>query len=444
MLRLTRPIQLWAVASIWLLGASFITNAQDPGAPQASTATLPSPPQSAGGDFTLVTTGGARQLAEEYVAGKGWSVGWDLDKSWGVWIGDSTLMAADATGLSLGLLDATLDAKFQMAEYLAGVTEGATLRTSMKNPEQRAKEREHLDTLTKQPGGDPVAAGIRDLLDSCSPGEDTAGVAIRSRITNASKTSAQTAIPGMIIAATFAKMNDDGLDGTISVVVIQTPRSRQMADAILGRGPAVTGTAKESIKQFVDGLSPAALVYSTGATTRMNDKGELCFIGFGVGSVDGTEAEEQRLARDDAMQDATASIRYVAGEWIEGDRLNLKTAEKTKYVDGTVESTSVKSQQSRIASLAAGLQMPGVVTVLEKTFDSPKLGRLVCIVREWNLSQAKNAAFWRETLRAQGGWKGGTGVQPDGGNSSARSTTPTPPVKKSVPSGSGGAGVDED
>lgn len=438
---------MFAFLTTSIVAISTIVTAQDPGSPVngpgTQPVTQPAAPASAGGDFVLVSSGGTRQLAEDYIAKKGWNLGWDIDKSWGVWIGDSTLLAADPTGLSLGMLDAALDAKFQYAEYLAGVTESLTLRTSIKNPEQRTKERNRLDVLSKAPGGDPVAAGIKDLLDSTASGEDVTGVAFRTRITSASKTSAQTAIPGMIVVATFVQTDAKGLDGTVSVVVISTPNSRKMADALLGRGPTVIGASKESTKDFVNGLSPEALVYSTGATTRFNDKGEMCLLGFGVGSVDGTEAEEQRFARDEATQDSTASIRSIAGEWIEGSRLLLKTAEKTKWVDGKVESTSAKAQELRIAAIAKGLQMPGVVTILEKTFDHPKLGRLVCIVREWNLSQAKNAAWWREKLLEQGGWKGGDGVQPEQPGSTGSYTQPTVPSTKSVPSGSGGAGADE-
>lgn len=418
--------------------------AQDPGTPATEPITLPAPPESTESEFVLVTSGGSRGAAEAFLAEKGWSTGWDLDKSWGVFIGDATLLAADATGLSLSMTDAALDAKFQYAEYLAGVTEGLVLRTSEKNPEARTKERNRLDALAQGPGGDPVAAGIRDLIDSTPSGEDTSGVAFRSRITKVSKTTAQTAIAGMIVAAAFVRTDENGLDGEISVVVMTTPRSRQIADALLGRGPTVTGTAKNTIKEFVNGLSPEALVFTTGSTTRMNEKGELCLLGFGVGSVDGDEAEERRFARDEATQEATSEIRTVAGEWVEGFRLSVKSADKTKYVDGKVEATSVKSQQSRIASVAKALMMPGVVTVLEKTFDHPKLGRLVCVVREWNLSEAKNAAKWREILLAQGGWKGGAGVQPDPTKSTPSKTPPVPTGKKGVPSGSGGAGADEE
>lgn len=443
MSRLTIPTVGLVCFAFIACASQLIATAQDPGTPPTESVAQPAPPTGAGGGFVLVSMGGTRQSAEEHVAGKGWVVGWDVDKSWGVWIGDATLMAADPTGLSLGMLDAALDAKFQFAEYLAGVTEGLVLRTSVKNPAQRTSERNRLDALATAPGGDPVAAGIRDLLDSIPAGEDTTGVAFRSRITSASKTSAQTAIAGMRVDQVFVQTDEAGLDGTISVVLVCTPKSRQMADALLGIGPMVTGEAKDTTKNYVNSLSPEALVYSTGATTRLNDKGEMCLLGFGVGSVDGTEAEEQRFARDEATQDATASIRAVAGEWIEGSRLSLKTAEKTKWVDGRVEATSVKAQELRIAAVAKALQMPGVVTILEKTFDHPKLGRLVCVVREWNLSQAKSAAFWREALNAQGGWKGGAGVQPDRSGSGSGHTAPTLPPKRSVPSGQGGAGGDD-
>jgi hypothetical protein len=425
--------------------------AQDPGsgtqeAPAAvEQPDAPAEPPSA---FEIVASGGALAQAEAFLESKGWAKGWDIDKGWGVWIGVASLTAADPTGLALAMQDAQLDAKFQFAEYLGGVTESYTLKTSDKNPAQRKAEMDKLSELADQPGGDPVAASIRDLLSTCPEKPDpSVAFTFKNRISTASRTAAQAAIPGMVTVATFVATNEDGLEGEAAVVLVSTPKSRQLAEALMGRGPAPTGTPGMPLKDYVKTLTPEALVYSCGATYRMNEKGELCLLGFGVGPVDGSEAEEVRFATDEARQAATSDLRSVAGELVEGSRLMSRVAEKTKWVDGKTTSESSRSVSTRISTVAKGLKMPGVIDVHTVRVRHPVLGDLVCVVRSWNLSDAKIAATLREQFAAQGGWRGGEGVQPDrssNGGKGGNAVPPTQPRKPGVPSGGGGGGIDED
>ena len=438
-----------AVILSLLILAGSPASAQDPGAssdsPPTASVKLPEAPTEPTSAFEIVASGGARQRAEAFVASKGWVKGWDVDKGWGVWIGEASLTAADPTGLALAMQGAQLDAKFQFAEYLAGVTESYVLATTDKNPADRKDELDRMSSLAEQPGGDPVAAGIRDLLAS-APVEADPSVAFKTRTSAASRTAAQAAIPGMLTVATFVQTDEAGLEGTASVVLVSTPRSRQMADALLGRAPAPTGKPGLRLQDYVKTLSAETLVYSCGATYRTNEKGELCLLGFGVGPVDGNESEEVQFATTEARQAAAADLRAVAGELVEGARLMSRVAEKTKYVDGKVQSESSRSTSTRISTIAKGLMMPGVIIVSEQRVRHPVLGDLMCVVSSWNLSDAKNAANLRQQFAAQGGWKGGGGVQPDrsapspGGSQSA----PTQPRKPGVPSGGGGGGIDED
>lgn len=415
---------------------------QDPGTPPPAAVTQPAPPADPATVFEVVTGDSARSRAEAFIREKGWTEGWDVEKGWGVWIGEASLTAADATGLALAMTGAQLEAKFAFAEHLAGVTESYTLAMSQKNPAQRRTEMDRMQKQAEQPGGDPVAASIRDLLASC-PEQPDPSVAFRSRISTASRTAAQAAIPGMVTVATYVKTDKDGLDGTAAVVLVSTPNSRQMADAMLGRGPAPAGTPGTSLKEYVKGLKPEALVYSCGATYRMNEKGELCLLGFGVGPVDGPESEELKFATDEARQAATADLRAIAGELVEGSRLLSRVAEKTKWVDGKTTSESARSVTTRISTVAQGLKLPGVTDVEVRRVRNPVLGDLVCVVRAWNLTDAKNAAELRELFARQGGWRGGEGVQPGGGSATGEPTAPQAPKRKGVPSGGGGGGIDE-
>lgn len=436
------------VTLIMLLACCASVLAQDPGTPAGpngvATVSLPAPPENLQPSFELVSNSDAREQAQAFVDQQGWKVGWDPAKSWGVWIGSSSLLAEDATGLAVSLQGAQLDAKFQFAEYLAPVIASAALSTLEKNPAQIKAERERMDAATRREGGDPVAAAVRDLLASGSKtvSEDPS-IDRRSRVSTASRTAAQSAIPGMMVARTFVRTDASGLNGTVAVVMISTPKSRAIADSMLRGEPVAAGSPDpaRTLKAFVDSLSGETLVYGAGAGHRLNEKGELCALGYGVAGVDGNDPEDLRLAEQEATQAANAELRNLAGEMVMGNRLLSRVAERTRWVDGKQQAESFKGLQAMVGTFAMGLKMPGIVTVTSKRFRHPMMGDLVCVVRSWNLSDAKAAADLRAQFEQQAGWRGGDGVQP--GNGAATGANPPPARQRGVPSGQGGAPIDD-
>ena len=437
------PLTICAMALAQDPGAPVETPPSSSGGPASQGVSLPPPPDNVQPKFELVEGSDARQLADKYVTDQKWTAGWDLDKRWGVWIGSSSLTAEDATGLAVALNGAQLDAKFQFAEYLASVISTAATSMLEKNPGQIKAERDRMDARARLEGGDPVASAVRDLLDSGGATAADAGVERRSRISTASLTAAQAAIPGMMVAQTFVKTGPDGKNGTIAIVMLSTPKSRMIANAMLQGDPIprVAPDPARTLRKFVDSLSPEALVYGSGATYRVNEAGELCALGFGVGSVDGDDPDDLRLAEQEATQAANAELRNVAGELVLGRRLLSRIAERTKWADGRQAAESRKQVQLTVGTLARALGMPGITTVAQKRFRSKMLGDLVCVVRCWNLSSAQAAADLRKAFEEQGGWKGGPGVQP--GSGAGNGSTPTPRPEGGVPSGQGGAGIDE-
>jgi hypothetical protein len=334
---------------------------------------------------------------------------------------------------------AVLDAKFQFAEFLGAEASAATLKVADKNPTQRREELDRLDALIKRPGGDPAAETIRDLLQLAT--SDDTSVAWRNTIVSAGRTAMQRCIYGMVVINTFVDTGATGLEGTIAVVVMYTPKSRLMADALLGARSVPSDQPQGSIKDYVDGLPYDQLAFASGARHRVNERGDRCLLGFGMSSVDGSDPADIQFAMEEATQSATAQLRLVAGELIEADRLSSRTADARKLLDGTVKRESLKSFQNRVSSRAESLQMSGVTTVTTKRLRHNKLGDVVCVVRQWNLSDAKAAAALRAILDEQGGWKGGRGVVPDGRGGTASSSRPIKP--SGVPSGSSGETMDD-
>lgn len=449
---------LWSSAFAQDLGGTLLPEATEKDVEQSSTTgdeptsaearaipakevQLPPPPDNVSSQFEFVKNGDAGELAQEYVQQKGWRVGWDTDKGWGVFIGTGSLLADDPTGLAVSLNGAMVDAKFQYAEYLSGVIATAALTSLEKNPAELRAERDRMDALAKAAGGNPAASSIRDILDAGGR-EGEPNVKRRQRVSNASRTAAEAAIPGMMVAKTFVK---GGTDGSVAVVLVSTPKSRAVADAmVLGKSfPRAAPDASRTLRAYVDSLSPETLVYGCGAAYRMNEKGELCLLGYGVGSVDGAESEEVKIAELEATEAANFELRNAAGEMVVGSRLLSRVASNTQWVDGKAARESSISLNSTVGTIAQDLGCHGIETVVSKRVRSPVMGDLVCVVRSWNLSSAQSAAELRAQFSAQAGWKGGAGVQP-GRSASPEGVRPgAPPPRRSVPSGQGGGGIDE-
>ena len=103
-------------------------------------------------------------------------------------------------------------------------------------------------------------------------------------------------------------------------------------------------------------------------------------------------------------------------------------------------------KQSGVA-LVVTLIMLSLVTFLTVAFLSVARRERSSILVTQSQTDAKNAAALREQFAAQGGWRGGEGVQPDrtsGGSGGGNRVPPTQPRKPGVPSGGGGGGIDED
>jgi hypothetical protein len=413
------------------------------------TAQLPEPPAEQQSEFRFVKQGGTAELAKQFIADKGWSRGWDDEKRWGVFIGESELLSADPTGLALSMQTAQLRAKFQFAELMAAKIESGALSYSEKSPSDLTAIRGILESRETAEGGDPVASGIRKLLDSMPPGSDPAAqAAYRRGIVNASRTLAQAAMSGMTTVAAFVKTGSDMLEGKVSVVLVSTPRSRALADALLGRAGdhrgLLKGAPSVSLQKHVDGMTAEQLVYTTGTTYRRDERGNYCVLGFGVGSVKDGDTEG---ATDVALEMANSQIRMIAGELVIGSRMLASAAQRTGFRDGTAQSESFTSVQSQVGSLSKALRIPGIQDVDVKQVEHPVLGTLMVVIRSWDLGRAETAAWLRKQFEEQGGWRGGEGVEPRrpaDGTDGQGEATPTRNPRRGVPSGSGGGGIDEE
>lgn len=419
----------------------------------------PAAPAIRGSEFRFVDDKDVFAEAMKFVESKGWQVGWYEERGWGVYIGQFELISPNPTGLAMSMHAGCLQAKFEFAVQLGGRIEASSLAYNERSPGEREEIVRKLETRQRESGPDPVSQGIVEILRGVgaeggtnSPDKDTA---YRRGAVRVSRTVAQSAIPGMAVAATFVETTDaGGLEGKAAVVLVSTPRTRQLADAMLEKLTAAqaaelkTGAAGQALKDLVRGYSEEQLVYTTGATYAIDERGNYCVLGFGVDEI--TDGDEQS-AIDFATQFADAEIRVIAGELVVGSRMAARMSEKVKLKSGESESESLSAVSSSIMTIADGLTLPGITTVDQRTIEHPKLGALRIVIRSWNLGRSEAMARLREVFKMQAGYRGGEGVtaprnEQPAGRGGSDATSPRKPNRPAggVPSGRGGGGIPEE
>jgi hypothetical protein len=205
--------------------------------------------------------------------------------------------------------------------------------------------------------------------------------------------------------------------------MITTPKTRAVASALLGKPEQLAALGKsegkEKVSEWAKAITPDELLYTFGAKTRVNDKGELCLVGFGHAVVEGQEREDVQIAEKTASQMADTVMRNVAGEMIVGSTTLSRLTDKVKMADGTQFSKNLSSLRERINQVAKELNVRGLSIIRTQRVQHPKLGPCVIVVKEWNVAAAMKAGELAKALDAAGGWKGGDGLGGSGGGAAA-------------------------
>jgi cytochrome c5 len=392
--------------------------------------TLPeAPAQSA--SACLTDRPSARDAAQKVLDDRHWSEGYDTERDWGIWIGTATISGPDVNHRASAIEEAMLDAKWEFAKYLGSKIASASAKLMEQHPDQRAAQMAELKK--RAAGGDSNAQDMLNALsaagdDASRPGAPAPSNAQwRKRMEQASATIAQNAVSGMIVYQSFERAGKGDDDGEVAVIMMTTPKTRAVAEALLGRPnkAALTGERKDRIVDWVKGMSDNELAYTFGAKTRLNENGELCVIGFGHAVPGGPEREWEMAAATKADEEADVAIRKLAGSMIQGVVAMSKVSDKTKLADGSLRSESKDSMKQKIDEAANWLTLLGSSRVM-----APKVVRAnpryadVVVVKEWNVTKAIKAGEIAAGIKQSGGFKGGDGLGADG-----KGGTPAPAQK---------------
>jgi hypothetical protein len=370
---------------------------------------------------------------------KGYREGYDTETDWEVWTGTGEMVDLTPEARTLAFIEAQLEAKAKFATSVAGRTASASQRIFSKGAAERQQEIRSLEARAQQ--GNAEARRLLAVIEAAGEPEAPDDARWRKRIENATTTLASAELCGLIVYQAFecAAAGDD--PGQVGVIMVSTPKTRQMAEAMLAKAEAPVGTKKEAITKYVKDMTPDELVSTIGAKTRWNERGDLCVVAFGQAPVEGATREDDKFALKEAEGLARQALRSVAGELALGEQSQASMKDKTQMANGTPIVISAKSLDERIASFADFLGLPGASTVHATTINSPRYGKLRVVVLEWNTRSAQAAKDLGNAMQRTAGSRGGDGVQ--GSRSDASASRPASAGKPAV-SGAGRRSDDDD
>ena len=374
----------------------------------------------------------AKQKAQEVMRDKGWSVGYDSNSGKLVVIGSSVISASPDDPMSFGdsramaYEEAMMDAKQKMAEAMAVVIEANATSSSMSKRSSKPKgDKGNADSGSKgKPGtADKLKMLASSYLDEAltnrgiDPNGDPEKVekAVkeikRSKEFKAGmKAAAMTELGGVFAYQVFEEVSP-GKRGSIAVIAMTTPKSKQMAQAMLGMGESPSGKAKSSNYDYLVEEGDA-LIYAFGVRPRTNEDGELCLLAFGQSTAEDDDDWSYEDAEGYAEDAAMMNMRFYCGEALSSERESSRGQSLKQFADKSEEYVNTSQRREQVQSEAAALSLPGMVPIYTAQVYHPLCNGVptAVVVYEYKLSAAQELAALAQEFAATAGSKGGAGV----------------------------------
>jgi hypothetical protein len=353
---------------------------------------------------------------------------------------------------AIGFRKAMLDAKQNLAEFL-----GLSIRTELTRQLTGGAPGDFVEPadLAKGIGTVPTTliekakAILDDALDSelkerNLPNAKDEAAAAQARMAKATKiiatdafieatkALAQAELSGLQAYRCFESSGAGARNGQIAVVAAYSESSGQLAKSLLTGEPAPKSLKQDSVRDWVDTLSEAELLYTHGAQIRTDEGGEVVLVAFGTSTPERNNPTLNNIARADAKKAAETAARTFIGTMLILTT-EVKRGEDIKvYADVGNEVKNTSTFDQRAKESAESLTMhPETIHDWQMHHPCEKDGveTFGCVLR-FSLSGARAAGELKELLAAIGGWKGGAGP-------SARPQVSSPAPKKPAGSSSG-------
>lgn len=391
--------------------------------------------------------------ANEFLAEKGWGLGYDPSKEIFIAVGTAAIKApANSGSFDVARQEAAvmslMNAKAELARFLSQSVEteiasryaepniGETFSAAEMPVEPgllgkaMVLANDYLDSLLEERGIDPTdpdgaraaAAAVAELIAS-------------ETFSSAVSVMARQEIGGVQAYRSFESVSPGTPNNSISVVAIFSPKSKKLHDALLGVGEAPQGNPGQSFAAWAREQGGAVLIYTHGVQPRTDENGEVSLLLFGQSVARSDSSRAAQAARDKARLAATGAARRFLGEMVVIAENSTQSSSFAEFADDSGMYSSTDSFEQSIGSRSQRLSMPGITPVYTWEFKHPLSGKSTYgWVGKMSLTDALAANQLRDTFNSTAGSRGGNGI-------SGRRSRPTrPPTSRGVNGGGSGSG----
>jgi len=405
-----------------LTGLAFTcqTNAQEPTSSEA------------GSSEVVVET--AMEKIESFLASKGWAEGPNKGGKLHVTTGIGIVLAKPGSKNYLNSRNnafkkALLNAKVSMTTWL-GETLSAKLETTLSEPALIEEQQSDAEEASGKEGElgmwDKAELLLHSELDemlsdrgvdlNTDEGKEKAKEEVKTLMeTQGFKESVAGAARNEVAGLTAYKIfecQSPGEQGEIAVVCVYSEKTREMANALLGKGGV---PEKKKAKQpLKDQINKDMLVCTYGVQQRIDENGDVAILSFGHGIPRSKTRSSMSIAMEKAIASAKGEIRRFAGEMVAVNSTmdSAETYDAFESASGEMSDvySSLDSYEKNTSSVAKDLDISGVNKLFQKEVTHPLTKqKFVVVVMEWSPTDADQANALRGTLAKMRGSEGGSG-----------------------------------
>ena len=399
----------------------------------------------------------ALDQANDFLAGKGWRLGYDRSKGIFIAIGSAAIKAPPGDlGFDLARQEAAvmslMNAKAKLARFLSQEVEtellsrysepniGETLSATEMPSEPGLVDKvillanAELDGMLNERGINPKdPEGAREAAASA------AQLVASETFSSAVSVMSRQEIGGVQAYRSFESVEPGTSSNQIAAVAVFSPKSKQLHDALLGSGDPPRGNPRDSISVWARSQGPEVMLYTHGVQPRTDENGEVSLVLFGQATPRTSSSRSAQAATDKARMAAVAAARRFLGEMVVIAENSSQASSYAEYADDSTLYSATDSFEQAIQSRSARLKMPGIAPVYTWKFQHPLSGKTTYgWVGKLSVSDALAANELRDIFNEVGGSQGGAGI-------SGRRPAPPSRPKPATPAGGGrgsGAGAE--
>ncbi len=418
-----------SIACVLSLGIAPIASAQDPGSGAA--------------DGTGAGVADPMDAATKCLRENGFTEGWSKTKKTFAVVGSASFSSGAerpelfAASRAAAFQLAMADAKKKIATFLAAEI-ASTVKSMYIEPSE-------ADEDIKAMGADRAYDAVER---SSGTKEERIKLLTSDSFSSAVSVTAKQEVGAVQCFRSFESSGEG--KGSIAVVAILSPKSIQMAQAMLGQSAeGVKGTAKEPLSTWLDGIEAAGqLLYTQGVIQRTDENGDLCLIAFGHASPRTASGRSMDQAFEKADLLARQALRQFAGEAIVSESSMATAYTLQEFSDNASELTSDSASATKYEAVAKKLSIPGCTQLARRKLQHPLTLEIpsALVVLQWNVAAADASTELKSVLDAMRGSEGGAGRS--AGGAAKEKASPAAPAKPKIPAkdsgGAGGAGSADD